>query len=54
MGAEIDINYAYPLLIGVGPGGITALAIHVDDFEGAAGTLQAQGFTLYTETDLHD
>lgn len=54
MAGEIDIKYAYPLLIGVGPGGNTALAIHVDDFESAAGTLQAQGFTLYTETDLKE
>jgi hypothetical protein len=54
MGGEIDINYAYPLLIGVGFGGNTALAIHVDDFENAAAILQAQGFTLYTESDLKD
>jgi hypothetical protein len=54
MAGEININYAYPLLIGVGPAGNTALALHVDDFEGGAATLQNQGFTLFTETDLQD
>jgi hypothetical protein len=51
---EIDIHYAYPLLIGVGPMGHTALALHVDDFENAVATLTSQGFTLYTENDLKD
>ncbi len=54
MAGEINIHYAYPLLIGVGPAGSTALAMYVDDFEGAVATLQAQGFTLFTETDLQD
>lgn len=54
LNGEVNINYAYPLLIGVGPMGSTALAIHVDDFENAVTTLQAQGFTLFTETDLKD
>ena len=54
LAGEIDINYTYPLLIGVGPMGNTALALHVDDFESAVTTLQAQGFTLFTETDLRD
>lgn len=52
LSGEIDINYAYPLLIGVGPLGSTALAIHVDDFESAVNSLQGQGFTLFTESDL--
>jgi hypothetical protein len=52
--AEISIHYAYPLMIGVGPEGHTALAIHVDDHETAAATLQEKGFTLYTEGDLTD
>ena len=51
---EIDIHYTYPLLIGVGPMGSTALALHVDDFESAVTTLQNQGFTLFTESDLSD
>ena len=50
--AELSIHYAYPLLIGVGPEGSTALALHVDDHETAAATLHDQGFTLYTENDL--
>ncbi|HEX3146569.1 MAG TPA: acetolactate synthase [Gemmataceae bacterium] len=52
LSAEISIDYAYPLLIGVGPEGNTALAIHVDDHETAAATLNDLGFTLYTEGDL--
>jgi len=50
--AELSIHYAYPLLIGVGPEGSTALALHVDDHETAAATLHDMGFTLYTENDL--
>ena len=50
--AEISIDYAYPLMIGVGPEGNTALAIHVDDHEMAVTTLSDMGFTLYTEGDL--
>jgi hypothetical protein len=52
--AEISIDYAYPLMIGVGPEGHTALALHVDDHETAASTLREKGFTLYTESDLTD
>src|SRR5437764_6826445 len=48
--AEINLHYAYPLLIG--PHGRAALALHVDDHETATGTLSAQGFTLFTEGDL--
>lgn len=52
LSAELSIDYAYPLMIGVGPEGNTALALHVDDFETAAATLNDKGFTLYTEGDL--
>ena len=52
LAAEISIDYAYPLMIGVGPEGHTALAIHVDDHETGASTLSEMGFTLYTEGDL--
>lgn len=48
--AEISIHYAYPLL--VGPNGNPALALHVEDHETAAQTLQKQGFTLYSENDF--
>jgi hypothetical protein len=52
LSAEINIHYAYPLLIGVGPLGHTALAMHVEDHETAVNTLAAQGFTIFTENDL--
>jgi hypothetical protein len=48
--AELNVHYAYPLLIG--PQGHAALALHVEDIENAAGTLQRQGFVLFTENDL--
>src|SRR5438045_2306673 len=54
LSGEIDINYAYPLMIGVGPLGSTALALHVDDFESAVNSLHQQGFTLFTESDLSE
>ena len=54
LSGEININYAYPLMTGVGPMGNTALALHVDDFEAAVTTLGNQGFTLFTENDLRD
>src|SRR3984893_393711 len=41
--AEINIHYAYPLLVGAG--GQAALALHVDDHETATQTLGKQGFT---------
>jgi hypothetical protein len=48
--AEVNIHYAYPLL--VGPQGRAALALHVDDLDIAAQTLSSQGFTLFTEGDF--
>jgi hypothetical protein len=54
LSAEINLCYMYPLLIGVGPMGNTAVAMHVDDFEGAAAALESQGFTLFTENDLKE
>jgi hypothetical protein len=54
LSAEINICYMYPLLIGVGPLGNTAVAVYVDDFEGAAKALEGQGFTLFTENDLKE
>jgi hypothetical protein len=50
--AEINVHYAYPLLIG--PAGHAALALHVEEHENAAQTLNAKGFTLFTEGDLSD
>lgn len=54
LNAEINICYMYPLLIGVGPMGNTAIAVYVDDFENAAAALEGQGFTLFTEGDLSE
>jgi hypothetical protein len=48
--AELNVHYAYPVL--VGPQGHAALALHVEDIENAAHTLQRQGFVLFTENDL--
>ncbi|HYT87154.1 MAG TPA: acetolactate synthase [Gemmataceae bacterium] len=50
--AEINIHYAYPLLIG--PHGRAALALHVEDHETAAQTLERAGFVLFTENDLNE
>lgn len=49
--AEIDIHYAYPLL--VGPHGHAAVALHVEDHETAVNTLSSQGFVLFTENDFN-
>ena len=54
LSGEVNIHYMYPLLIGVGPMGNTAVALHVDGFENAAQTLQNSGCTLFTENDLRD
>ncbi|MFO0964123.1 MAG: acetolactate synthase [Gemmataceae bacterium] len=48
--AEIDIHYAYPLL--VGPHGKASLALHVEDHEGAAQTLDRIGFVLLSDNDF--
>lgn len=48
--AEVDVHYAYTLLVGVENS--AALALHVADHEAAVNTLNRQGFTLYTENDL--
>jgi hypothetical protein len=49
--AELNVHYAYPLLIG--PKGHAALALHVEDIDAAAQTLQRDGFVLFTENDLN-
>src|ERR1700704_1276221 len=48
--AEINVDYAYPILVGVR--GHPALALHVEDHENAVQTLSKQGFTLFTEGDF--
>ena len=52
LAAEINIHYAYPLMIGIGPMGNTAVAMHVEDHETAVNTLNTHGFTIFTEDDL--
>lgn len=47
---EINIHYAYPLL--VGPHGSAALALHVEDHDTAATTLTKQGFVIFSEADF--
>ncbi len=49
LSAEINVSYAYPLLVGrVGP----AIALSVDNLEMAADTLQRRKFVVLSETDL--
>jgi hypothetical protein len=50
--AEINIHYAYPLMLG--PMQSAALALHVDDHETAAQTLQGQGFIVLSEADIRE
>jgi hypothetical protein len=50
--AELNIHYAYPIL--VGPHGKPALALKVEDTDTAANTLRRQEFTLLSESDLHE
>jgi hypothetical protein len=52
LSAEIDIHYAYPLL--VGPHGSQALALHVQDHELAFNTMSGLGFTLFGERDFEE
>ncbi|MBL8821693.1 MAG: acetolactate synthase [Planctomycetia bacterium] len=51
LAAEINIHYAYPLMIG-SASHRPVLAIHVDDHETGSQTLQRQGFTVLSERDL--
>jgi hypothetical protein len=50
LSAEVNIHYAYPLLLT--PHGRACLALNVEDHEAAVQTLEKQGFTVYTEGDL--
>src|SRR5262249_55127821 len=47
---EINIHYAFPVLNH--PLGAEALALHVEDIENAALTLERQGFVLFSENDF--
>jgi hypothetical protein len=52
LGAELNLHYAYPIL--VGPHGLPSLALYVDNHELAVQTLTAKGFTIFTENDFDD
>jgi hypothetical protein len=51
LAAEINIHYAYPLLVG-SASHRPVLALHVDDHDTGIQTLQRQGFTVLSEQDL--
>src|SRR5947209_19476846 len=51
LAAEINIDYAYQLL--VGSQSLPALALRVDDLETAVNMLRTQGYTILTENDLN-
>ncbi len=48
--AEINIHYAYPMMIH--PHGYGAIALHVDNHEAAVETLKRINFRVLTEADL--
>lgn len=48
--AELNIHYAYPLLIH--PRNRAGVAIHVDNVEQAGVTLRSEGFEILSEADL--
>ncbi len=52
MSAELNIHYAYPLL--VRPRGLPAIAIHTDDTTLAGQLLRRHHFTVLAENDLGD
>ena len=52
LSGEVNLHYAYPLL--VGPHGVASLALFVENHELAVQTLTAKGFTVFTENDLND
>lgn len=51
LAAEINIHYAYPLMIG-SASHRPVLAIHVDDQDTGSQTLEREGFTVLSEGDL--
>ncbi len=48
--AEINIHYAYPLIIH--PRNRAAVAMHIDNLEEASGCLHNMGFEVLSEADL--
>ncbi|MFT3878876.1 MAG: acetolactate synthase [Gemmatales bacterium] len=51
LSAEINIHYAYPLMIG-SASHRPVLAIHVDDQDTGSQTLEREGFSVLSEGDL--
>lgn len=51
LAAEINIHYAYPLMVG-SASHRPVLAIHVDDQDTGSQTLEREGFTVLSESDL--
>lgn len=52
MGVELNIHYAYPLL--VRPRGLPVVALHTDDVVFAGQQLRKRNFTVLAENDLGD
>lgn len=52
LSAEVNVAYAYPLLVQVD--GQSALAVQADQLEQAAESLRLKGFTVLDQTDLKD
>jgi hypothetical protein len=50
--AELNIHYAYPILVGLH--GKPAIALKVEDTDSAAQMLKKQEFTLLSESDLQE
>lgn len=51
LAAEINIHYAYPLMVG-SASHRPVLAIHVDDQDTGSQTLEREGFVVLSESDL--
>lgn len=51
LSAELNIHFAYPVMIG--PGGCPTIALSVDDLLLAGQVLRRKGFRLLGEADLH-
>lgn len=51
LAAEINIHYAYPVMVGTSAGR-PVIAIHVENHESACQMLQNQGFKVLSEGDL--
>jgi hypothetical protein len=48
--AETNIHFAYPLL--AQPGGLPAVALHLEDIEFGASVMEAKGFRILRQNDI--